>query len=58
MEEIKQSVISMPKSYWELHAGYWKLKPEWIQQAESRGGVIAKLGDGTILKIGNESNKK
>lgn len=58
MSEIKQSVISMPKSYWDLNAGFWKIKPEWIREAEHRDGVIAKLSDGTILKIGNDSNKK
>lgn len=58
MNEQKETVISMPLSYWEMHTGFWKIKPEWISAAKSRDGVIAKLGDGTLLKIGNESNKR
>ncbi len=55
----ERTVISMPLSYWELHSGFWKITPELLKEAQNRPDkIIGRIKDGTILKIGNESNKR
>jgi len=56
--EKPETIISMPREYWESTANYWKIKPEWIKSAAGRDNVIARMPDGTKLVIGNESNKR
>jgi hypothetical protein len=53
---MQQTIISMPESYWELSAGFWKIKKEWLAMAKKREDkIIAKKGD-TLLVIGDLSN--
>lgn len=52
----QQPIISMPLSYWENQKDFWHIKSEWLEKAKHNGGIIAKLKDGTILKVGADSN--
>ena len=56
---IQRIAISMPLSYWEEKRTYWKIPKELLLSAQKRkDGIIGRIKDGTILKIGSESNKK
>jgi len=59
MSEQQQTVISLPISYWEMHTGFWKISPELLKEAQGRQDkIIGRIKDGTLLKIGGESNKR
>jgi len=58
-QKPESPVISMPLSYWQQTMGYWKITPELLKEAQKHpDGLIGRIKDGTLLKIGNESNKK
>jgi hypothetical protein len=59
MDKPGRIIISMPLSYWEMHAGFWKLTPQDLKDAMKREDkIIGRLRNGDIIKIGNESNKR